>query len=126
PHLGVCLDVANSIASHEWPETTIQQLAPFAVNLHLKDYTFELDPYGVGFQAVGVPLGEGEMDIQNVFDALTAAKVSPDINVILEYWLPRAAIDEKGLQLEDVWTSQSVAAAKPYVDAFNQAHHVEV
>ncbi|MEM6430474.1 MAG: sugar phosphate isomerase/epimerase family protein [Deinococcota bacterium] len=125
PHLGVCLDVANSIVSHEWPETTIQQLAPFAVNLHLKDYRFEVDPYGVGFQAVGVPLGEGEMDIQNVFDALVTAKVNSDLNVILEYWLPRAAIDQEGLQLEDVWTRQSVAAAQPYVEAFNQAHRVE-
>jgi len=43
-HLGVCLDVANSIACQEWPATTIDLLAPFAVNLHLKDFRIALDP----------------------------------------------------------------------------------
>nr|WP_234705843.1 TIM barrel protein [Sinorhizobium meliloti] len=36
--LGVCLDVANSICAGEWPMTTIRMLAPYTINLHLKDY----------------------------------------------------------------------------------------
>ena len=108
--LGICLDVANSIASKEWSEKTVEVLAPYAVNLHLKDYRFEIDPYGVGFKAVGVPLGEGELDIQNVFDSLTS-----NMNVILEHWLPKTLMERKGLEAEDLWTEKSLAVAKRYV-----------
>lgn len=116
PALGICLDVANSIASKEWPETTIATLAPFTVNLHLKDYRFEIDPYGVGFKAVGAPLGEGELDIQNVFDTLKQA--NKQVNVILEHWLPKATVEREGLGMEDVWTRESLNAARPYIQVF--------
>ena len=116
--LGICLDVANSIASKEWPETTIEQLAPFTVNLHLKDYRFEIDPYGVGFRAVGVPLGEGELDIQNVFDTLQ--RENKRVNVVLEHWLPKEQIEQEGLEAEDLWTGKSLEAARAYVDTFKQ------
>lgn len=116
-NLGICLDVANSIASHEWPETTIQHLAPYALNLHLKDYRFQIDPYGVGFKAVGVPLADGELDIKNVFETLKQEKRY--VNVILEHWIPQEVIEQDGLEAEDLWTQKSLAAAKPYVDAFN-------
>ena len=114
PSLGICLDVANSIASKEWPEKTISQLAPFAVNLHLKDYRFEIDPYGVGFKAVGTPLGRGELDIDYVFGTL--AKENRHVNVILEHWLPRETVKKEGLDVEDRWTAQSVEAARDYLE----------
>ena len=117
PSLGVCLDVANSIVSKEWPETTLKQLAPFAVNLHLKDYRFEIDPYGIGFKAVGVPLGEGELNIQNVFDNLGQA--GRRVNVVLEHWLPKELIEQEGLEVEDLWTGKSVHTAKSYLKALS-------
>ena len=117
PNLGVCLDVANSIVSKEWPETTLKQLAPFAVNLHLKDYRFEIDPYGIGFKVVGVPLGEGELNIQNVFDNLGQA--GRRVNVVLEHWLPKELIEQEGLEVEDLWTGKSVHTAKSYLKALS-------
>ena len=114
PSVGICLDVANSIASGEWPETTVTELAPFAVNLHLKDYRFATDPDGVGFSAVGVPLGEGALDIDTVFATLAAAERR--LNVVLEHWLPYTLITANGLGVEDEWTAKSVAAARNYVE----------
>ncbi|WP_108397528.1 sugar phosphate isomerase/epimerase family protein [Devosia submarina] len=108
--LGVCLDVANSIACQEWPLTTIDLLAPFAVNLHLKDFRIALDPHGVGGSFVGTPLGQGRFDPATVFDALE--RHSRQVNTILEHWLPWQGDFAATKAMELAWLEQSVAAAK--------------
>lgn len=113
PSLGICLDVANSIAVQEWPQETIEMLAPFAQNLHLKDYRIQLDPYGVGFKITGTPLGQGQLDIGMVFDALEAS--SRDVNVILEHWMPQGATEVETRRMEDDWIAQSVRAARDFL-----------
>lgn len=108
--LGVCLDVANSIACEEWPQTTIALLAPFACNLHLKDFRIALDPHGVGGCFVGTPLGQGRFDPSVVFDALR--QHDRQVNTILEHWLPWQGDFSTTQALELAWLEQSVAAAK--------------
>lgn len=108
--LGVCLDVANSIACQEWPKTTIDLLAPYAVNLHLKDFRIVLDPHGVGGSFVGTPLGQGSFDPAIVFDALD--RHGRQVNTILEHWLPWQGDFSATQALELVWLEESVAAAK--------------
>ena len=110
PRFGVCLDVANSIACAEWPKQTIALLAPFAVNLHLKDYRLVLDPHGVGLSFTGVPLGQGLTDIEGVFAALGAA--GREVDVILEHWLPFSGDEAETLRLEDEWLEISIAALR--------------
>lgn len=113
-HLGVCLDVANSICANEWPEDTIKMLAPYAINLHLKDYEITPDVYGVGFRIHGVPLGQGRAPISWILDQLKHCP--PDMSVILEHWL---MLEPDGLQSaiekEKLWLDQTVAAAKDFV-----------
>lgn len=108
--IGICLDVANSIAVREWPAETIALLAPFAVNLHLKDYRIALDPDGVGLSLIGTPLGTGLTDI----DAVVSAVGGPqrDISVILEHWLPWAGSSQASAAAEDEWLAVSIAAAR--------------
>jgi 3-oxoisoapionate decarboxylase len=108
--LGVCLDVANSIACQEWPAETIGLLAPHAVNLHLKDFRIALDPHGVGGSFVGTPLGHGIFDPAIVFDALE--RHGRRVNVILEHWLPWQSDFTTTQAAELAWLAQSVAAAK--------------
>lgn len=108
--LGVCLDVANSIACQEWPETTIALLAPYAVNLHLKDFRIALDPHGVGGSFVGTPLGQGRFDPSIAFDALR--QHGRQVNTILEHWLPWQGDFATTQALELAWLDQSVAAAR--------------
>lgn len=108
--LGVCLDVANSIACQEWPETTIALLAPLAVNLHLKDFRIALDPHGVGGSFVGTPLGQGRFDPSIVFDAL--GQHGRQVNTILEHWLPWQGDFATTQALELAWLEQSIAAAR--------------
>lgn len=110
PSVGVCLDVANSIACGEWPAETVGVLARRAVNLHLKDYRVALDPHGVGCTIVGTPLGEGVVDIDGVFSAL--ARHGREVNVILEHWLPWQGDFAASRQAERDWLKRSVAAAR--------------
>lgn len=113
PAVGVCLDVANSIACQEWPFDTIEMLAPMAVNLHLKDFRIALDPHGVGCSIVGTPLGAGEMDIGRVFETLERS--DRQVNVILEHWLPWQGSFEASRQAEFAWLAQTVAAARQWI-----------
>lgn len=110
PAVGVCLDVANSIANQEWPAETVRTLAPYAANLHIKDFEFELDPHGVGLRVVGAPLGTGRVGVPWVLDAL--AEAGRDVNVIVEHWIAREAFDAGGIELEDTWTRQALAAVR--------------
>lgn len=114
PSVGVCLDVANSIACQEWPFETIEMLAPMAVNLHLKDFRIALDAHGVGCAVVGTPLGQGEMDIARVFRTLTDAGRG-EVNVILEHWLPWQGGFEASRQTELDWLTQTASAARQWV-----------
>ena len=111
--VGVCLDVANSICAEEWPMETVLQLAPFAVNLHLKDYDIVPDRYGVGFRIQGVPLGQGRTDIAAVFKAL--ADQQRDVNVLIEHWLPESPSIIEDVARERDWLQQSVAEGRRWV-----------
>lgn len=110
PRFGVCLDVANSIACFEWPRQTIELLAPFALNLHLKDYRMVLDPNGVGLGFTGTPLGQGLTDIDHVLDALAGA--GKNVNIILEHWLPVTTDLAEAMRLEDEWVATSIEAIR--------------
>ncbi|MDX3925975.1 MAG: TIM barrel protein [Shinella sp.] len=111
--LGVCLDVANSICAGEWPMTTVKMLAPYAINLHLKDYQITPDPYGVGFRIHGTPLGEGRADIEKILACLSHCP--DDMSVILEHWLPQMDNMKATCRLEHEWLERTVAAAKRLV-----------
>lgn len=113
--LGVCLDVANSICAGEWPMTTVKMLAPYTINLHLKDYQITPDPYGVGFRIHGTPLGEGRAEIEEILASLSHCP--DDMSVILEHWLPQTNDMDETRRLEHEWLDRTVAAAKRFVPA---------
>jgi 3-oxoisoapionate decarboxylase len=111
--LGVCLDVANSICAGEWPMTTVKMLAPYAINLHLKDYQITPDPYGVGFRIHGTPLGEGRAEISEILDTLDHCP--DDMSCILEHWLQQTSDMEATRRMEHDWLARTVTAAKRLV-----------
>ena len=111
--VGVCVDVANSICAGEWPEATVERLAPHAVNLHLKDYDIVPDPHGVGFRVLGTPLGDGRTDIDWVLGQMTRS--GREINVVLEHWLPGDAEAGTLAAREREWLDRTVACARRHV-----------
>jgi sugar phosphate isomerase/epimerase len=110
PAVGVCLDTANSIIAQEWPMETVSILAPYARNVHVKDYRLIPHPDGTGGHVVGAPFGEGRLDIEALRGALR--QIDRDgMAVILEQWCPRGADEESTIQLETSWRQQGFRVA---------------
>jgi sugar phosphate isomerase/epimerase len=107
-YLGACLDVANSICAGEWPDETIDCLAEHTINLHIKDYQFKLDPYGVGFCIEGAPMGNGLTNIQSLLSKF----INTEISAIYEHWLPWTGNFEDAKENEDKWTAESIVYLK--------------
>ena len=85
PSLGICSDPANCVAALELPPDVVERVAPYVVNMHVKDFRFDRHEGWVGFSLVGAPLGEGLLD----YDAMVA-RIDPDasVNQVIEHWLP--------------------------------------
>ena len=106
PHLGVCLDPGNCVARLELPDYVVGAVAPYVVNMHVKDFAFTRKEGWVGFSLAGCPLGTGLLD----YDALIRV-VCPGhkgINQIVEHWLPPSADIEETCRTEQEWTRHSV------------------
>jgi 3-oxoisoapionate decarboxylase len=79
-HVGVCVDMGNSIALLENPLMIIEAYAPFAFSTHLKDMAVE--EYEDGFLLSEVPLGEGFLDLKPMIEILN--RTSPRVRFLLE------------------------------------------
>jgi sugar phosphate isomerase/epimerase len=90
PGVGVCLDTGNSIALLEDPLETARALAPFARQMHLKEYVVIAAPGG--FDLVGVPLGEGVVDNPGVLEIVREAVPADTLYVTVENPLERCKI----------------------------------
>ncbi len=88
PNMGIALDTANSFAIFSEPNEDNLRMAPWAITSHIKDTKvvpktqdgdyFPLIP-------VGCPLGEGEIDIPAVIDAIATKSRYPEgFHLILE------------------------------------------
>lgn len=106
PNLGVCLDPGNVVAALENPIETIDAVAPFVLNLHIKDFAFARQEGWVGFTYSGARLGEGLLDYDHLIDAVRPAERG--INQIVEHWLPWQQTEEETVRLEQEWTAHSV------------------
>ncbi len=106
PYLGICSDPANTVAALEFPHEVIDAVAPYVLNMHIKDFAFSRKEGWVGFTYSGAPLGEGLLD----YDYM-AGKLQPkerNINQIIEHWLPWQGSEEETIRLENQWTQQSL------------------
>jgi sugar phosphate isomerase/epimerase len=79
-HLGVCLDLGNSISLLEDPMEVVETLAPRAYTTHFKDMAVE--EYSDGFLLSEVPLGQGMIDLPRVVQTLRKAR--PEIRFNIE------------------------------------------
>jgi sugar phosphate isomerase/epimerase len=105
-YLGICSDPANTVAALELPRDVIDAVAPYVLNMHIKDFAFSRKEGWVGFTYSGAPLGDGLLD----YDYM-AGKLQPKerkISQIIEHWLPWQASAEETIRLEKQWTQQSL------------------
>ncbi|HWG02732.1 MAG TPA: TIM barrel protein [Trebonia sp.] len=106
PHLGVCLDPGNCVARLETPAYVIGQVAPYVVNMHVKDFAFTRQQGWVGFSLTGCPLGTGLLDYDGMIRAVRPEERG--ISQVVEHWLPRAETIEETCATEREWTRHSM------------------
>ncbi len=105
--IGVCLDTANSLGAGEGIDTVLRELAPLAVNLHLKDFSIARVPHLMGFTVEGRPAGRGLLNIPALLDRLTAFPRCQ--TAVLELWTPPEADLEQTIAKESAWAVQSLS-----------------
>jgi sugar phosphate isomerase/epimerase len=113
PHVGVVLDMVNSLAVPEgWKEVT-HLLAPHTMCVHYKDFTIRRAWHMMGFICEGAPAGQGLVETGWLLDTLAASPY--DFNIIIELWPPEQETLEQTIALERAWLEQSVPYMRRYV-----------
>jgi sugar phosphate isomerase/epimerase len=101
--VGICLDTVNSFGSLEGPEVVVETLAPYVVNLHVKDFTIRRVVHQMGFIIEGAPAGQGRLNIPWLMRQLPGG-----ISAVLELWTPYQENTPATVALEAQWADESV------------------
>lgn len=110
PYLGVCLDTVNSLGRGEGVEEVSASLLPYTSCLHVKDFSVVRGGTDMGFSVVGVPVGQGKLDIPEQLNRLRIHR--PNASAVLELWTPFAESIENTIALQDQWAEQSIQYLK--------------
>lgn len=113
-HVGICLDCVNSLGAGEGIEHVSQVLAPYTLNLHIKDYRIERLPHKMGFIVEGCPAGQGMTNVPCLLEIL--APYHRCESAVLEQWVvPEYSIEDTVLK-ERQWAEQGLHYLKqqPY------------
>ncbi|MDX1931611.1 MAG: TIM barrel protein [Capsulimonadales bacterium] len=105
--VGICLDTVNSFGSLEGPDVVIPTLAPYAVNLHIKDFSIRRATHNMGFLIEGQPAGQGRLNIPELLTSLPKCQTA-----ILELWTPYQETIARTVALEAQWADESVIYLK--------------
>ena len=104
-YIGICLDSVNSIGADEGFEYVFKTLAPYTINVHLKDYSIKRKSHMMGFDIEGVTAGEGRLPVINLINTLQ--KYGNCHSLILELWPPLEVDLEKTILKEQDWVKKS-------------------
>lgn len=90
--VGVCLDTANSLGAGEGVREVVEVLAPYTVNLHIKDIIIRRVSHKMGFTVEGSAAGKGMLPIPWIIEQLS--RHSRCRTVTLELWSnPQSTLD---------------------------------
>ncbi len=105
--VGICLDTVNSFGALEGPKQVVSILAPWVVDLHIKDFCIFRPDHKMGFTLAGRPAGQGQLNIPWLLDMLQTHGCDPD--AILELWPPLQETLAETIALEEEWCQTSIA-----------------
>lgn len=107
-YVGACLDTMNSVVFLENPEHTAEQLGPYTITAHFKDFRIIPDPRG--HRIVGVCLGDGVVDFKTILEILKRNGLDPNINI--ELFVDRRENEEDTKAWEKYCVRKSVRYAR--------------
>jgi L-ribulose-5-phosphate 3-epimerase UlaE len=86
-------------------------LAPYTLNLHLKDFTVRRASHMMGFVVEGTPAGQGMLDIPWLLEEVRGHRRCE--SAILELWTPPESDPAKTVAKEGRWAEDSLKYLKP-------------
>jgi sugar phosphate isomerase/epimerase len=113
PYVGICLDTVNSFGSLEGPRVVVDQLGPYVVNLHVKDFSIGRLDHNMGFALEGTPAGHGMLDVPWLLSELE--QYGRDFNAIIELWPAPEPDMAATVAKETAWAEQSVTTMRQWI-----------
>lgn len=110
--VGICIDCANSLGVGEGFHEVVEQLAPFAVNFHLKEVYIKRKYHKMGFDIEGKPFGEGCLPLKWMLEQLPPKCQT----AILEQWTPPEETLQATIIKEREWADKSISYLKDFPD----------
>lgn len=107
PSVGICLDCVNSMGAGEGLEHVAGLLAPYTVNLHIKDFRVERLPHKMGFTIRGERAGSGMMNVGYLLELLS--QYNRCQSAVLEQWVPPEDGMDATIKKEQAWAKESIA-----------------
>ncbi|MCY7356502.1 MAG: sugar phosphate isomerase/epimerase [Rudanella sp.] len=117
PNVGICLDSVNSMGAGEGLVEVVNTLAPYTVNLHLKDFGIRRLPHLMGFQIDGRPAGQGMLNIPWLLEQVS--RHGRCQTAILEQWVVPEATLAATIAKEAAWAELSMH----YLQTMNNQYH---
>ena len=113
PWVGICMDSVNSLGCGEGFFEVVDQLLPYTINLHVKDYQIRRKGHNMGFDVEGTVAGQGMLPIPWLLDQVQAQGICR--SAILELWpAPEDTIQET-IEKEQLWVEESMKYLKSLV-----------
>jgi 3-oxoisoapionate decarboxylase len=105
--VGICLDCVNSLGAGEGLDWTSDVLAPYTVNLHIKDFRIQRLPHKMGFLVTGTPAGDGMMNVPLLLEKLS--RYNRCKSAVLEQWMEPEKNVEDTIGKEERWAQAGVS-----------------
>jgi len=110
PYVGICLDCANSLGAGEGLEYVATMLAPFTVNLHIKDFKTERLRHKMGFLITGERVGKGLVNVPFLLEKLLPFNRCQ--SAVLEQWVPEGGTIQATIDVEKQWAYEGIEYLK--------------
>jgi sugar phosphate isomerase/epimerase len=111
--VGICLDTVNSFGALEGPEVVVETLAPYTLNLHIKDFIITRVSSQMGYLVNGCAVGSGRLNVPWLLERLR--KAGRDPNAIIELWTPFGSTLEETIARESRWAEESVQYLRRFI-----------
>jgi len=106
PLVGICLDSVNSMGAGEGLAEVVRTLAPYTVNLHIKDFGIQRLPHLMGFRTDGRVAGQGMLNIPWLVGEVAA--FGRCRTAVLEQWVVPEADKATTVTKEASWADESM------------------
>jgi 3-oxoisoapionate decarboxylase len=114
--VAICLDTANSLGCGEGINEVCYVLAPYTINLHIKDYSIRRIKTKMGFTIEGASAGKGQLPLLKIINALRPYNRCS--SAILEVWSPAATTPQETIEREEEWVNNSITYLKETIKPF--------